>query len=90
MSLQTKTLIFGIFFKVEVGKGVVFIILRYLKQLLPSKPCAILYLLKGKVANPTTLNKFLKNIIKIKKNFDKFFLGVGEGVGVIIFIPRIV
>ena len=35
------------------GRGSFFIILRFLKQLLPSKPCAILYLLKDRVANPT-------------------------------------
>ena len=32
-------------------RGSFFIILKYLKQLL-SKPCAILYLLKDRVANP--------------------------------------
>ena len=62
------------FFKVGVGKGVVFLILLIdLKQLLPSKPLAILYLLKERVANPTPLNKFFKNIIKIKKFFETFF-----------------
>ena len=48
------------FFK---GRGSFFIILIYLKQLLLSKPCAILYLLKERVTNPTLLNKFVKNII---------------------------
>ena len=67
------------------GRGSFFIILRYLKQLLLSKPCAILYLLKDRVANPTPLNKYFK------KNFlEIFFLGGGEGVGVILFIPRTV
>ena len=42
------------------GRGSSFIILRYLKQLLLSKPCAILNLLKDKVANPTPLNKFFE------------------------------
>ena len=67
-----------------VGKGVVFSL--YLKQLLLRKPCAILYLLNDRVANPTPLNKFFKKIIKIKK----IFLGSGEGIGVILFIPRTV
>ena len=40
------------------GRGNFFIILRYLKQLLLSKPCPILYLFKDRVANPTPLNKF--------------------------------
>ena len=56
------------------GRGNFFIILRYLNQLLLNKPCAILYLLKDRVANPTPLNKFFKNI-KTKK----FFLGWGGG-----------
>ena len=70
------------------GSGSFFIILRYLKQLLLSKPCAILYLFKEMVANPTPLNKFLKNIKKLKKNFWKFYFQ--ERVGVILFIPRTV
>ena len=42
------------FFNVGLGKWVVFfIIFRYFKQLFPIKPCAILYLLKDRVANPT-------------------------------------
>ena len=53
--------------------------LRYLKQLLLSEPCAILYLLKDRVANPTPLNKFFKNIRKYKKIFENFiFRGWGE------------
>ena len=52
-------------------------------QLHPSKVCAILYLLKERVANPHPLKKFSQNIIKLKKNFWKFFnFGVvGEGWG---------
>ena len=43
-----------LFFKGEGrGRGSFFITLRYLKQLLLSKPCAIFYLLKDRVANPT-------------------------------------
>ena len=65
---QKKFLEFFLFFKGGGrGRGSFFIILRYLKQLLLSKPCAILYLLKNRVANSTPLNKFFKNIIKIKK-----------------------
>ena len=43
-----------------------FILLRDLKQILPRKPCAILYLLKDRVANLTPLKNFFKNFIKIK------------------------
>ena len=49
------------FFKVGIGEGVVFL---YFKQLLPSKVCAILYLLKERVSNPHPLKKFSQNIIK--------------------------
>ena len=88
ISSQTKKLIFGIFQGGGRGRGNFFIILRYLKQLLLSKPCAILYLFKDRVANPTPLNKFFKNIIEIKKILKIFleiflFLGGGEGVEVI-------
>ena len=72
------------FFKVGGrGRGSFFIILRYLKQLLLSKHCAILYLFKDEVANPTPLNKFFKNIIK--KKFLKNFLEI-----LFLFIPRTV
>ena len=70
-----------------MGRGSFFIILRYLKQLLLSKPCAISYLLKDREANLTPLNKFFKNIIK--KNFF-LFLGNVEGVRVILIVPRTV
>ena len=74
------------------GRGNFFIILRYLNQLLLNKPCAILHLLKDRVANPTPLNKFFKNIIKkiFLKNLLEIFLGGGEGARVSLFIPRIV
>ena len=63
----------------------------YLKQLLLSKPCVILYLLKDRVANPTPLNKFFKNIIKEKKFFGNFFIFRGWGGDrVILFISRTV
>ena len=42
-------------------------------QLLPSKVCAILHLLKGWVANPHPLKQISQNIIKIKKSFWNFF-----------------
>ena len=42
-------------------------------QLLPSKVCAILHLLKKGVANPPPPNKFSQSIIKIKKSFWNFF-----------------
>ena len=58
--------------------------LKYFKQLFLCKPYAILYLLKDRVANLTPLNDVFKNIIK------KIFLGGGEGVGVVLFIPRTV
>ena len=59
------------------GVGVILFIPRTVSkhkvQFLPSKVCAILHLLKEEVANPTPLNKFSQNIIKIKKSFWKFF-----------------
>ena len=63
------------FFKGEGrGRSSFFIILRYLKQLFHSKPCAILYLFKDGVADPTPFNKFSQNIIKIKKVFGNFLI----------------
>ena len=61
-------------------------------QLLPSKVCAILHLFKEGVANPQPLKNFSQNIIKMKKSFWNFWgmSGSGEGVGVILFIPRTV
>ena len=43
-------------------------------QLLTSKVCAILYLLKEEVANPHPLKKMSQNIIKKKKNFGLFLI----------------
>ena len=53
-------------------------------QLLPSKVCAFLYVLKKRVVNPHPLKNFSQNIIKLKKNFGNFLIvfgGGGEGWG---------
>ena len=74
-------------FKLRVGEGLFFIIFKDLKQLLPRKPCAILYSLKKKISNLPLLNKFFKNIIKIKKFFWKIFLFLGGwGGGTVNFV----
>ena len=67
------------------GVGIILFIPRTVSkhkiQLLPSKVCAILYLLKEKVANPHPLNKFPQNKIRLKKILENFkFLGVAGGV----------
>ena len=68
-----------------VGVGVILFIPRTVSkhkiQLLPSKVCAIWYLSKERVANPHPLKKFSQNIIKLKKNFWKFFIFFGGGEG---------
>ena len=69
------------------GKGVgVFLFIprtvsKHKIQLLPSKVCAILYILKERVANPNPLKFFSQNIMIEKKVLEIFlFLGDGEEV----------
>ena len=52
-----------------MGVGKRFFLLRGLKQILLSKPCAILYLFKDGEANPTPLNNFL--ILFVPKTVSK-------------------
>ena len=73
--VKNKFRIFKFFKGGGRGRGSFFIILRYLKQLLLGKPCAILYLFKDRVANSTPLNQFFLKYHRIFKKFcEKFFV----------------
>ena len=76
------------------GRVILFIprtVSKHKIQLLPSKVCAIFYLLKDKVATPNSLKKFSQNIIKIFLKNGNFFYFWRMGRGwVIVFIPRTV
>ena len=62
----------------EEGVGVTLfipiIVSKHKVQLLPSKVCAILHLLKVGVVNPHSFKEIFSNIIKIKKVFGNFLI----------------
>ena len=73
------------FFKVGVGEGVVFYYTKRFQTTSPQHSMRYFVPIKKTVANPHPLKFFFQNIIKLKKNFWKFFNFWGkrdeEGVG---------